>query len=98
MQTPAEEFLPELVGIGQAHLVPLAIRPVAGLARRGNEALALLARRLRQELLGPQAEAADVVEADLVAPLVPAGTESEPELEPGIAFVEAACLGHLKGA
>ena len=78
--------------------MPLAVGPLAGLAGSGNEAFALLARRLGQQLLSPQAEAADIVEADLVAPLLPAGTESQPELEPRIAFVETTRLGHLERA
>src|SRR5262249_16678315 len=57
-ELPAEELLPELVRIREAHLLPLTVRAVRVLARRGDEPLALLARRLRDQLLRPQAEAA----------------------------------------
>ena len=49
------------------------------LARGGNETLAVLPRRLCDELLGPQAEAAGgVLDADLVAPHLPAVSERRP--------------------
>ena len=46
-ELPAEELLPELVGRGQPHLVPLAVGALGGLRRGGNQTLALLARGLR---------------------------------------------------
>ena len=73
--------------------------PVGGLARRRHETLALLARRLGEQLLGPEAEAGVALrDADLVAPVAPALAEREPELEPGIALGEPARLRHLLGA
>src|SRR5205823_1002109 len=59
-ELPPEELLAELVIAGEPHLLPLPVGPVRGLPRGGHEPLALLARRLRKELLGPQPEAARV--------------------------------------
>ncbi len=73
---------------------------VAGgrLAGRRNEPLAVLPGRLGEELLDPQAESVRIREADLVAPLAPAGAEGEAELEPGVPLVEPAGLRHLERA
>jgi hypothetical protein len=74
----------------------LPVRPVSGLAGRRNETLAVLARRLGDQLLGPEAEAAlRLVDADLVAPGAPALAEVLPELEAGVPVGEPACLDHL---
>src|SRR5581483_12186009 len=79
-ELPAEELLAELVRVGDADLLPLPVGAVDVLARARDEPLALLAGRLRQQLLGPQAEAAGVrVDEDLVAPVAPALAEREPE-------------------
>ena len=73
--------------------------PSARLAGRRDEALALLAGRLGEELLDPEAEPGrGRVEQTLSRPLAPALAEREPELEPGVAVVAAAGLGHLRGA
>ncbi len=62
----------------------------------GDEALPLLARRLRDELLDPQAEASwDRTDFDLVAPTLPALPHALAELEPGVALVEPAGVDHL---
>ena len=68
---------------------------VGRLARRGHEALALLAGRLGHELLDPEAEAVRVGHADLVAAVLPAVPEREAEVETRVALAEAAGLGHL---
>src|SRR4029453_17583137 len=57
-ELPAVELVAELVRAGQPYLRRLAVRRVGRLVRRGNQALAVLARRLREQLLGPRAEAA----------------------------------------
>ena len=76
----------------------LPVGPVAGHARRRHEALAVLAGRLRNQLLDPEAEDARVRKADLVAAVAPALAEREPELEPRVALVEAAGVRHLDRA
>src|SRR5205823_3135712 len=73
----------------------LPVGSVRRLARSGYEALSLLARGLRDQLLGPEAEAATRLgDADLVASLAPAGAELPPELVPRVAAVAAADLRH----
>ena len=84
-ELPAEELGPEVVRVAELDLGPLAVRSGRRLARGGNETLAVLPRRLCDELLGPQAEAAGgVLDADLVAPHLPAVSEPQAELEPGV--------------
>src|SRR5207344_3196037 len=57
---------------------------------------AVLAGRLREQLLGPEAEVAGVrVDRDLVAALLPAGTEVEAQLEAWVPIGPVAGLGHL---
>ena len=88
-ELPAEELLAERVRVGQLGLRRLPVGAVRRLAGRGDEALAVLARRLGDELLGPEAEVARAsVIADLVAPVSPALAERSAELEPGIALAE----------
>src|SRR5207248_10244489 len=76
--------------------VAAAVRVLFG-AR--HEPLALLAGRLRQQLLGPEPEAAGVrVDAHLVARMGPVVAEREAELEPRVVVVRgAARLGGLAG-
>src|SRR4029079_17197128 len=57
-ELPAVELLAELVGRRQAYLGRLAVRPLRRLLGRGGRAVAVLAGRLREQLLGPEAEAA----------------------------------------
>src|SRR5436305_1685353 len=98
-ELPAEELLPELVRILEPHLATLAIGPVGRLAGRRHEALVVLSGRLRDQLLGPKAEAAvRLVDADLVATFAPSLAELLPELEPGVALGKPARLGHLERA
>src|SRR5262249_3087982 len=86
-ELPAEELLAELVRIRKPDLLVQLRARVVG---RGKDPLALLARRLRDELLHPETESAAFDEAD--ARRFP---ESPPELEPGIALVVAARHLHL---
>src|SRR5581483_11458714 len=97
-ELPAEELLAELVRVGQAYLVTLPVGPVGRLPRGRHEPPSLLARRLGEQLLDPEAEPVHVLEADLVAALPPALPEREPELEAGVALVAAAGLGQLERA
>src|SRR5262249_4819112 len=95
-ELPAEELRPERVRIRQIGPGGLAVGSIRRLARRGNEALAVLAGRLGDELLGPEAEVArGTADADLVAAPAPAGSEPAPELVARIAFARAARLAHL---
>ena len=78
---------PSSYGDRDAHLLRLAVGPVGRLARRRDEALALLAGRLGDELLGPEAEAVPGSgDADLVAALLPAVARAEAELEARVAL------------
>ena len=84
--------------VGDLRRGGLTVRPLGRLARCGDEPLPLLAGRLRDELLGPQAEATiRVLDADLVAPLLPAFAELAAELVAGIAAVLAADADHALG-
>ena len=78
----------QVVGIDDLDLAALAVRPVGRLAGRRHEPLALLAGRLGDQLLRPEAEAGRrLFDADLVAALLPALAEPEPELEPRVAVL-----------
>ena len=60
-ELPAVELLPELVRRRQPHLGRLAVRAVSGdSSGRRDQALAVLAGRLGEQLLGPEPEAARV--------------------------------------
>src|SRR5581483_4339330 len=73
-ELPPEELAAERVGVGDLRPRRLAVGAVRGLARCRDEALAELAGGLRDQLLGPQPEAARrLLDADLVAALLPAG-------------------------
>ena len=73
--------LPSVVRVGRLGRAALAVGAVRRLAGRRDEALALLAGRLRDQLLGPEAEAAvGLGDADLVAALLPACAELAAEL------------------
>ncbi len=83
----------------------LPVGPVRGLARCGDQPLAELPGRLGDELLCPEAEAADLGrvdarrDADLVAALAPTLAEPEAELEPAFSIlVGAAGVGELETA
>src|SRR4029077_21226375 len=66
-ELPAEELGAEVVRVVELDLPLLAVGAVRRLARRGDEALALLAGRLREQLLDPEPEAVRVgVDRDLV--------------------------------
>src|SRR6266404_661371 len=66
-ELPAEEFAAKVGRPGEVGDRPLPVASVRGLARRGDEPLAVLAGRLCDQLLGPEAEAAlGVGDADLV--------------------------------
>src|SRR4051794_7345462 len=94
-ELPAEELAGEGVRVGDLGLGGLPVGPVGRFTGSRDEALALLARRLRDELLGPQAEAAlRLRDADLVAARLPAGPECAAELVPWVAVLLPAELGH----
>ena len=99
-ELPAEELPAELVRVGELRPRGLAVVALGRLARRGDQPLPLLAGRLGDQLLRPEAEAAaGVVDADLVAarrcqPLA----ELEAELVAGIAVVAPARVRHLARA
>src|SRR5207302_9724662 len=95
-ELPAEELLPELVRRRQPDFGGLAVEPVRRLARSRDEAFALLAGRLGEQLFDPEAEVARVgVDRDLVPPVLPAAAELEPQLETRIALLAVAGLDHL---
>ena len=96
-ELPAVELLAELVGVRNARLLGLPVRPVRRLAdRHRHETFALLAGRLRDQLLDPEPEAArNRADLHLVASVLPPVAEALAELEPGIALVETACVHHL---
>ena len=98
-ELPAEELGAEVVRIVEPHAPVLAVRPRLGiLARRGHETFPVLAGRLGDQLLGPEAEAAGrLVDADLVPALAPALAELHPELEARVVVAEPAPLGHRLG-
>src|SRR4029077_20135621 len=96
-ELPAEELTADRIRVRQMNLGALAVRAVEALAGRRNEALALLARRLGDELLGPQPEVpVGRLDAHLVTALPPAFAELEAELQPGVR-VAPARLGHPLG-
>ena len=98
-ELPAVELGAEVVWIVERELAALAVGSVGRLARRREQALALLPGRLREQLLGPEAEPGRArVDADLVAALAPACAELQTELEAGIPVLAAAGLHHLRGA
>ena len=100
-ELPAVELLPELVGIGDARLLALAVDAVRRLVHGNrNEALPLLPGRLRDQLLDPEPEAtpADAAYLNLVAAVLPALAHPLAQLEPGVAVVEVASLHHLLDA
>ncbi len=97
-ELPAEHLGAERVRIGDVRRRRLAVGPLRRLARRRDEPLAVLARGLGDQLLGPEAEAARRVgDADLVAAVPPALAERGAELVAGVVAVAAAGLGHLLG-
>src|SRR5207248_4674982 len=97
-ELPAKELPAERVRVGDLRRGRLTVRSLGRLARCRDEPLPLLASRLRDELLGPQAEATvRVLDADLVAPLLPAFAELAAELVAGIAAVLAADADHALG-
>src|SRR6185437_7791320 len=94
-ELPAEELPAERVRVCDLGLRLLTVRAVRRLARRRDQPLAELAGRLRDQLLGPEAEAAvGLLDADLVASLLPAGPEPATELVAGIAVPAPADLRH----
>src|SRR5437660_913813 len=73
----------------------LPIVAVRGLARRRDETLALLAGRLRDQLLCPEPEPSVLLlDADLVAALAPPVSEPATQLVARVAVVAPACIGH----
>src|SRR4029453_8393557 len=90
-------LLPELARVGNPGLFALPVRSVSRLVHRNrDEPLALLPRRLCDQLLDPEAEASrDRADLHLVAPILPGLTHPLAELEPRVALVEAAGLHHL---
>jgi hypothetical protein len=99
-ELPAVELLPELVRIGDARLLALAVEAVARfLHGNRNESLALLAGRLGDQLLDPEPEAArNGAHLNLVAAVLPGVAHPLAQLEPGVAVVEATGLDHLLDA
>src|SRR5207247_1573773 len=90
-ELPTEELGAELVGLSELDVGTLAVGPGRALAGRRHEALALLAGRLRDQLLGPEAEPAfGLRDADLVPTLPPPLAELEPELEARVELAAAA--------
>src|SRR4051812_39490376 len=96
-ELPAEELAADRIRVGQMNLGALAIRAVEALAGRRDEPLALLARRLGDQLLGPEPEVPlGLLDAHLVATLPPALAELGAQLQPGVR-IAAARLGHPLG-
>src|SRR4051794_33323069 len=94
-ELPAEELAREVVRIRDLRLDVLAVVAVRRLARRGHEPLSLLPRRLGDQLLGPEAEApVRLLDADLVAALLPARAELMTEHVARIAVVPPAQIRH----
>jgi hypothetical protein len=96
-ELPAVELGAEPLRPVRADLVRLAVRALRRFARRGDETLALLAGRLRQELLEPEPEPVRLRDHHLVAAFQPGAAESQPELE-ARALLGSARLLHLHGA
>jgi hypothetical protein len=95
-ELPAEELRSERVWIRQIGVGGLPAGSLGRLARRGDQSLPVLSRRLGDELLGPEPELAGTVrDADLVPEVPPALAEPTPELVAGIADARAAGLPHL---
>src|SRR5438093_13075031 len=96
-ELPAEELGADVEGVLDQRKSRLAVARVRVLPRRRDQALALLARRLREQLFGPQPEPAGrVLDADLVPAVESAVAEREAELEPGVVVVLGAALtGHV---
>ena len=71
-----------------------------GDAGRGHEPLALLAGRLGEQLLDPEAEAARVGQAAPCRARAPALAEREPELEPGLpsSSRQASAISHARSS
>ena len=96
-ELPPVELAGEVVLVDEVELRALAVGPVGRLTGRRHESLPELAGRLRHELLGPEAEAGRrLVDADLVAPLLPPLAELETELEARIAVLLVAGNRHLR--
>src|SRR6266540_4236505 len=96
-ELPAEELSADRVGIGDLDVGRLSIVALWALAGRRHESLALLARRLRHELLRPETEASlRLSDAHLFAPLPPAVPQLQAELEPRVRLA-AAGLRHAHG-
>ena len=91
----AEELGAEVGRLVELDRDLVAVGAVTRLARRGHEPFPLLARRLGDQLLEPEPEAARLVEDDLVAPGLPARAQREPELEPGVRVLHPARVVHL---
>src|SRR4029453_11970275 len=83
-ELPAEELLPQLVGVLEPELGHLGV--LGALAARRDEPFAVLSRRFREQLLDPQAEVAR--DEHLVAPVLPVPPEREAQLETRIARSE----------
>src|SRR5207244_2628967 len=96
-ELPAEELGADVERVVEERQRRLAVGRVRALARRGDEALALLARRLREQLLGPEPELARrLLDADLVAAVEEAVPEGEAELEAWVVVaLRPALLRHL---
>ena len=94
-ELPAEELAAERVRVGDLRPRRLPIVAVRGLARRRDETLALLAGRLRDQLLCPEPEPSVLLlDADLVAAFAPPVSEPATQLVARVAVVAPACIGH----
>src|SRR5207248_2586040 len=98
-ELPAEELGADVERLADQWHRRLSVGGARVLARGRDQALAVLARRLGEELLRPEAELARrLPDADLVAPVERAVPEREAELETGIAVVLLPALaGHVLG-
>src|SRR5581483_1177196 len=97
-ELPAEKLTAERVRVGERRQRLLAVVAVRRLPRGGDETLAVLARRLGDELLRPQPEVAvGLGDADLVAAVLPAGAEAPSELVARVAVAAPAELRHAVG-
>src|SRR5439155_14433855 len=98
-ELPLEELGAEVERIVDPHPPVLPVEAVRALAGRRHEPFPFLARRLCEQLLGPEPEPArSLVDTDLVASLAPPFAELQAELESWVLLAEPTPLRHHVGA